>query len=156
MKTLITLLLLTLAVWPAVLSVDAQQQAPPVEFSPQEPPKAAAIIEGGNPTNVFETAIACLTTNGFSVIKRDRREFVLEVRKKIPGASKDYDKVVLWLARDAANPVVLKAYISFGRYIEVFGTGGKLGRRVLDKDVEEAMTASWRPQLIELLERNGG
>lgn len=155
MKTLTTLLLLSLAVWPAVLSVNAQQPAPPVEFSPQEPPKATAILEGGNPTNVFEAAISCLTTNGFSVIKRDRREFVLEVRKKMPGASKDYDKVLLWLARDAANPAVLKAYVSFGRYIELFGTGGKLGRRVLEKDVEEAMTATWRPQLIEALERTG-
>lgn len=138
-----------------VLTAQPQQPAPPVDFTPQTPPKAAVIIEGGNPTNVFAAAISSLTTNGFSVINSDRREFVLEVRKLKSAGSKDCDKVIVWLGRDAAKPDVLKVYILFGRYIEVFGRGGKLGRQILDKDDEDSITSSWRPQLIEALENTG-
>ena len=155
MKTPITFPQLILAWCMSAVALQGQQVAPPVEFSPQEAPKAAAFVDGGNPTNVFEAAISCLKTNGFSVIKCDRREFVVEVRNKKPGPSKDYDRVVLWLGRDAVNPAVIKVYILFGRYIEVFGSGGRLGRRVLRQEEEEEITGSWRAPLIEALERSG-
>ncbi len=150
MKKPITFPLLVIAILLSIWNALAPEPAPKVDFCAQEPPTVATVIEGGNPTNVLATAASCLGTNGFSMTKNDKREFLIEARKNASDRPKNYERVVLWLTRDVAKPEVLKVYMLYGSYIEIFGKG--MGRKVLDKSQEDEITSSWKPKLIEAME----
>lgn len=58
---------------------------------------------------------------GFVIEVFDRKTFGLEGRKFYDQTrSKDYDRVIVWLARSVATPDDIEVYLLYGRYNEIF------------------------------------
>lgn len=149
-------LLMLIVLMVRAITAQCAEVAPPHEFATLEPPVAAAILPGGSPTNALEAATLSLRKSGFEVAKKYDREMMVEFRKYGVDGKQDYDRVVIWFSRDVVDPSLLKAYVLFARYIEIYGTGGKRAHLVLEQDEEDVITRYWKPSLIKALEKSRG
>src|SRR5213592_3094358 len=99
-----------------------QQPGPGTDPTVLERPHPLAVAENADPSDLISKLSAKLKSQGFSVAA-NKKEFFVEARKYFDTQSpKDYDRVILWLARDVKDSSrYINVYFLFGRYEECSG-----------------------------------
>lgn len=124
----------------------AQQPARKINPEPLERPLPLVIVENGDPTAMLATVSAKLKARGFSIVSSDSKAFIVEARKyydqKRP---KDYDRVIIWAARDIA------VYLLYGRYNFIVGGTNRVTRIVLEEGKEDETIGALKRELTEAL-----
>jgi hypothetical protein len=149
------ILLTTSLLLGSVAPSNAQQASPKVEFTTLEFPQPIAVIPNATATNLFAVTSEFLKTNGFSIIKADKRDCTLEAHKTLTGDYEGYDSVLVWLERAVDDPATIKIQLLFGRFIKIYGKS-QLGRVVLSKQEEESLCQPWKTGLVEMLTNTRG
>lgn len=130
----------------------AQQPARKINPEPLERPLPLVIVENGDPTAMLATVSAKLKARGFSIVSSDSKAFIVEARKyydqKRP---KDYDRVIIWAARDIAAPDDIAVYLLYGRYNFIVGGTNRVTRIVLEEGKEDETIGALKRELTEAL-----
>src|SRR5437762_3417299 len=114
LKSLSVLCLFVAAVCPAM----AQDQAPRTNPAPLERPRPLATAVNAEPLEVLDRITEALKAAGYSFDSTDRKTFTIDARQNFERRSpKDYDRVILWLGRDAGDPKEITVYLLHGRYV---------------------------------------
>jgi hypothetical protein len=125
----------------------APQLAPRINPEPLEPPSPIAVSEHAEPKQILGVVTAELKRAGFVIQSRDRRTFVVEGRKfYASNRPKNYDRIIVWLARSAATADDIEVFLLYGRYVEIIGTQTRVQRIVLTSDDQEQNVGEVSPE----------
>jgi len=138
-------------------NLSAQQPAPTLDPEPLERPRPLATVDSADPSAVLAVIAATLKASNFAIHLNDKKACVIEARKYYdPKRAMDYDRVIIWLAREIAAPNQIDAYLLYARYIQVFGRGNSANRIVLDEGKEDEYIGDLKRGLTDTLTALGG
>ena len=130
----------------------AQAIARPVDPTPLARPEAVATLHASAPVTLLQRLRQIVTTKGFTVVERDDDANFFAAERKDSGASKDYDRVLLWLERDTRDPLhLLHVHLLYGRFEDVWVASRRGVHRVrVDPDYEAGRIGAVRTAILAL------
>jgi hypothetical protein len=135
----------------------AQQPAPTLNPEPLEKPRPLATVDSADASAVLAGIAAKLKASNFAIHLNDQKAYMIEARKYYdPKRVMDYDRVIIWLAREIAIPEQIDVYLLYARYIQVFGRGTRVDRILLDDGMEDKNIGDLKHGLTDTLTALGG
>src|SRR5262245_26925276 len=123
-------------------SLAAQQPGRPVDSSPLARPEPLVSIDTAKPAELMGRLRSLAATKGFVVKERKDAEFFFAAQR--PDGPTDYDRILVWLQRDAREPMkTVHVHLLYGRFEEMWVSSGRGVHRVQvdDEFIDERIGA---------------
>jgi hypothetical protein len=123
----------------APLPLFAQDIARPLEPAPLERPVRLRSFRSLVPTVVLSLIRDSVTKRGFAIVERDDDNLTFAAQHPDAPGRPDYDKLLVWLERDAVAPLTrLHLYLLYGRFEDVWVSSRRGIHRVqVDSDFRD-------------------
>ena len=134
------------------LSLLAQDIARPLDPAPLERPAKLRSFRSALPTALLALLRDSVARHGYLIVERDDDNLTFAAKHPDTPARPDYDKLLVWLERDATDPMTrLHLYLLYGRFEEVWVASRRGIHRVqVDDDFRDEHVGSILALLLAL------
>jgi hypothetical protein len=128
----------------------AQQPGRPVDPTPLARPEPLVTLETAKPAELLGRLRSLVTAKGFAVKERKDADFYFAAQR--PDGPADYDRILVWLERDAREPQkAVHVHLLYGRFEEMWVASGRGIHRVkVDEPFEDERIGNLKEAILNL------